>query len=163
MIACSGLTAPPITGTTPPAVSCPATLCEGKSDGNFKYADPITYQVNKSYFLQCLGGVAYCQACWPMSLEFSENCNQCLYTAQDECVTTKPFLPATTYDCPDECPKRGAEFSGNIADPSNNRQYVGCFEGMTVGCVACPGDLQFNEAENACLFEGKFITKPLKK
>jgi len=34
---------------------------------------------------------------------------------------------------------------------------------MTVGCVACPGNLQFNEIENACLYEGKYITEPVKE
>ena len=162
LVTCNAITISPITGTTPPPVKCPNTLCQAKSDGNYKYADPSTYKVNKHYFLQCDGGMAYCQACWPLSLEFSENCNQCLYQAGDECVTTKVWKPATTFECPDECPKRGPVYDGNIADPSNKRQYVGCFQGITVGCVACPGDLEFNEYENACLYDGKYITKPLK-
>ena len=156
VVACNAITISPITGTTPPAVKCPNTLCQAKVDGNYGYVD------NKHYFLQCIGGMAYCQPCWPMNLEYSENCNQCLYNAGDECITTKKWEPATTFACPDECPKQGPDFSGNIADPSNKRQYVGCFKGITVGCVACPGVLEFNEYENACLFEGKYLTKPLK-
>ena len=156
VVACNAITISPITGTTPPAVKCPNTLCQAKVDGSYEYAD------NKHYFLQCIGGMAYCQPCWPMNLEYSENCNQCLYNAGDECITTKKWEPATTFACPDECPKQGPDFDGNIADPSNKRQYVGCFKGITVGCVACPGVLEFNEYENACLFEGKYLTKPLK-
>ena len=163
LASCDAITNPPITGTTPPAVRCPNSLCSGKLDGNFKYADPATYIVNKHYFLQCSQGLAYCQACWPLSLEFSQDCNQCLYQAGDECITTKKWAPATTFTCPDECPRRGPDFNGNIADPTNSRQYVGCWNGVTVGCVACPGNLEFNEYENACLYEGKFLTQPSSK
>ncbi|XP_066922977.1 uncharacterized protein [Clytia hemisphaerica] len=159
---CSGLSAPDVTGTTPPAVPCPNTLCKGKADGNFAYVNPTNYKLVKNYFVQCLGGNAYCQACWPLSLEFSPRCNQCLYGSNDECVTTLPFQPATTFQCPDKCPHRGPKFTGNIADPAEKRQYVACWEGVTVGCVACPGKLEFNESENACLFEGKYITEPTK-
>jgi len=66
-----------ITGTTPPAVPCPNSLCDGKGDGNFEYHYYNQYRAN--YFLQCSNGLAYCQACFPLSLEFSEPCNQCLY------------------------------------------------------------------------------------
>ena len=156
LVACSALTAPPITGTTPPAVDCPNSMCSGKSDGNYAYSG------NHNYFLQCAGGNAYCQACWPLSLEFSPRCNQCLYSKNDECITTKPWEPATTYNCPDICSKYGPDYSGNIADPSQPRQYVGCWLGVTVGCIACPGNLMFNEKENACLYEGKYITEPSK-
>ena len=159
---CHALTPPPVTGNTPPAVQCPNTLCKGKVDGNHIYADPSTYKVNKNYFLQCQMGMAYCQACWPATLEYSNKCNQCLYQASDDCVTTQEWKPATTFECPDVCPTRGPDFDGNIADPSNKRQYVGCFKGITVGCVACPGVLEFNEKENACLYEGKYLTRPVK-
>uniref|UniRef100_A0A7M5V7I6 Uncharacterized protein n=1 Tax=Clytia hemisphaerica TaxID=252671 RepID=A0A7M5V7I6_9CNID len=108
------------TGTTPPAVPCPDSLCHGKADGNFQY---IYYgRLNKNYFLQCSDGLAYCQACWPLSLEFSENCNQCLYSKHDDCVTTQKWHPATTFACPDKCPARGPHFSGNIEDPHNPHQ-----------------------------------------
>ena len=157
LVACNAITNPPITGTTPPAIDCPNTLCSGKSDGNYAIGS------YKNYFTQCIGGLAYCQACWPMSMEFSQECNQCLYNAGDECITTKKWEPATTFFCPDECPTRGHDISGNIADPSNPRQFVACFNGVTVGCVACPGVLEFNESENACLYEGKFLTRPLKE
>eukprot|EP00111_Clytia_hemisphaerica_P003561 TCONS_00010177-protein len=157
------LVAPTVTGTTPPAVACPNSLCKGLADGNYGYVDPATYKPNKHYFTQCLQGLAYCQACWPMNLEFSANCNQCLYSSTDDCVTTKPWEPATTFTCPDECPNRGPDFTGNIADPGNQRQYVGCWNGVTVGCIACPSNLLFNEYENACLFEGKYLTQPLDK
>lgn len=154
--ATSALTPPPITGTTPAPVDCPDSLCYGKDDGNYGY------QSNSHYFLQCDGGKAYCQACWPLSLIFVPKCNQCLYNAYDECVTTQKWHPATTYACPDTCPSKGPKFSGNIADGYQKRQYVACWLGVTVGCVACPGNLEFNEKENACLYEGKYITEPLK-
>ena len=155
LVACNAITNPPMTGTTPPAIDCPNTMCSGKTDGNYAIGS------YKNYFTQCIGGMAYCQACWPMSMEFSQECNQCLYSAGDDCITTKKWAPATTFACPDICGDKGPDFSGNIADPSESRQYVGCWKGITVGCVACPGDLMFNEEENACLFEGKFLTKPL--
>ena len=66
-----------ITGTTPPPVPCPNSLCKGKADGNYEYYYYSYYKPN--YFLQCSNGLAYCQACFPLSLEFSEGCNQCLY------------------------------------------------------------------------------------
>ena len=154
---CNAITNPPITGTTPPAIDCPNTLCSGKSDGNYAI---VSY---KNYFTQCVGGLAYCQACFPLSLEFSQECNQCLYSAGDDCVTTKKWHPATTFECPDKCPHYGPDFSGNVADPSNSHQYIGCWKGVTVGCVACPGNLEFNQKENACLFEGEFLTEPSRK
>ena len=76
--AAAAITNPPITGTTPPAVPCPDSLCKGKADGNFDYRYHGKY--NSHYFLQCSGGLAYCQACFPLSLEFSQDCNQCLYS-----------------------------------------------------------------------------------
>lgn len=48
-------------------------MCNGRADGNYEYSG------NSSYFVTCSGGLAQCQACWPLSLEFSEPCNQCLY------------------------------------------------------------------------------------
>ena len=146
-----------MTGTTPPAVPCPNSLCKGKSDGNFEYHNYGQYRAN--YFLQCSNGLAYCQACFPLSLEFSEPCNQCLYARSDDCVSTEPWTPATTFECPDKCPHNGPHFSGNIKDPQNNRQYVACWKGQTVGCVACPNNLLYNEEWNACLFEGKYVTE----
>ena len=154
ILAISGLKVPDITGTTPPEIDCPNKLCHGKADGNYNiYGYP-------SYFVQCLGGLAYCQACWPLSLQFSETCNQCLYNKKDACVTTEAWKPATTYYCPDKCPHYGPEYSGNVADPQNKRQYVACWKGVTVGCVACPGTLEFNQEWNACLYQGKYKTAP---
>ena len=150
-----------ITGTTPPAVSCPDYLCVGKSDGNYEYYYQGNY--NSHYFLQCSKGKAYCQACWPMSLEYSQGCNQCLYSKKDECVTTKKWAPATTFSCPDMCPGRGHDFSGNMYDPYNTHQYVACWQGVTVGCIICPANLKFNQEENACLYEGKYFTEPIRK
>ena len=185
-----------ITGTTPPAVPCPDSLCKGKSDGNFEYHYYDQYRAN--YFLQCSGGMAYCQPCFPLSLEFSEGCNQCLYTKYgknthtlkkwffkfnyknivlildkytqnliwydilftDNCVTTQPWKPATTLKCPDLCPSRGPEFDGNLLDPVNVNQYVACWRGTTVGCIACPKGLEFNEKWNACLYDGIYKTQP---
>uniref|UniRef100_A0A7M5XDF4 Chitin-binding type-2 domain-containing protein n=2 Tax=Clytia hemisphaerica TaxID=252671 RepID=A0A7M5XDF4_9CNID len=149
------------TGTTPPAVACPNSLCQGKPDGNFEYYYYGDY--NPHYFVQCSNGLAYCQACWPLSLEFSEGCNQCLYSKYDECVTTQPWEPATTFYCPDKCPHYGPEFSGNVEDPNNPHQYVACWKGVTVGCIACPAGLLFNQKWNACLYEGKYKTEPESK
>ena len=156
LVACNAITNPPMTGTTPPAIECPNTMCNGKSDGNYAMGS------HKNYFYQCNGGNAYCQACFPMSLEYSQECNQCLYSAGDECITTRKWAPATTFDCPDACPEYGPDYSKNVADKSNDRQYVACWKGVTVGCIACPGNLKFNEAQNACLYEGKYLTEPSK-
>ena len=67
-----------ITGTTPPHVTCPNKLCHSKMDGNFIYNDPHTGDERSNYFVQCSNGKASCQPCFPLSLEFSEKCNQCL-------------------------------------------------------------------------------------
>jgi hypothetical protein len=151
--AISAFTPPHITGTTPPAIDCPNKLCHGKYDGNYE----IDYEPN--YFVQCVSGSAYCQACWPLRLEFSGKCNQCLYKKGDDCVTTEKWHPATTFECPDKCPHYGPNHSGNVADPYNPRQYVACWKGVTVGCIACPGVLEFSEKWNACLYEGKYMTQ----
>ena len=95
-----------------------------------------------------------------MLLEFSEKCNQCLYSKHDDCVTTIPWDPVVTYHCPDMCGARGPDTSGNIEDPYNLNHYIACWNGVTVGCVKCPGNLQFNEEENACLYEGIYLTQP---
>lgn len=126
---------------------CSESLCYGKFDGNYQ----IDYQPN--HFVQCSGGIAHCQACWPSNLVYSGRCNQCLYDQFDDCSTTKPWLPATSFSCPNECARRGHKFSGNVVDPYQPRQYVACWEGMTVGCIACPAELIFNEETNACLEE----------
>ena len=78
----------------------------------------------------------------------------------DSCVTTKPWKPAVTYHCPDLCPIYGHEFSKNIYDPFNYNHYIACWKGITVGCIACPAGLEFNEKHNACLYHGQFFTKP---
>ena len=78
----------------------------------------------------------------------------------DSCVTTKSWKPAVTYHCPDLCPKYGPDFSGNIYDPFNYQQYIACWNGVTVGCVACPAGLEFNEQQNACLYHGQYFTEP---
>lgn len=75
-------------------------------------------------------------------------------------MTTVQSAPAVTSFCPDKCPHQGPKYSGNIADPDNINHYIACFNGVTVGCIDCPNGLQFNEAWNACLFDGKHITKP---
>ena len=51
---CNAITNPPITGTTPPAIDCPNTMCSGKTDGNYAIGS------YKNYFTQCIGGMAYC-------------------------------------------------------------------------------------------------------
>ena len=60
-------------------VECPSYLCNGKADGNFEYR-PYSGLV-KNRFVQCVDGKPSCQVCWPTSLEFSDKCNQCLYSA----------------------------------------------------------------------------------
>ena len=91
-----------ITGTTPPAVPCPNSLCKGRADGNYEYYYYSRY--NPHYFLQCSNGLAYCQACWPLSLEFSEPCNQCLYNRKDECVSTQPWGTSNHLRMPRQMP-----------------------------------------------------------
>ena len=56
------------------AMDCPNSLCNGRADGNYELSS-VT-----SYFVQCNGGIANCQSCWPKSMVFSEKCNQCLYS-----------------------------------------------------------------------------------
>ena len=55
------------------------SMCNGKADGNYEVRYP-NGEYEPNYFLQCSGGQANCQPCWPQSLEFSETCNQCLYS-----------------------------------------------------------------------------------
>ena len=78
----------------------------------------------------------------------------------DECMTTVAFSPAATSFCPDRCPYLGPKYSGNIADSENKSHYIACWFGATVGCVDFPRGLEFNEEWNACLYNGKHITKP---
>jgi len=156
--ACQALVPDHVTGTTPPPVKCPNSLCNYKPDGNYEYR--IHGHYLRNYFVQCSNGLASCQPCFPLTLEFSENCNQCLFAKNDECVSTQPWDAATTFDCPDKCPHRGPSFSGNIADPHNAHHYVACWYGQTVGCVPCPKGLKYNEKWNACLFKGLFKTQP---
>ena len=144
--------------TTPPAVPCDDSMCSGKSDGNHAYYYHGKFY-NSHYFLQCSNGYAYCQACWPFDLEYSKDCNQCLYNAGDPCVTTKIWTPDATYQCPDLCANYGPKYSGNMYDPDNLKHYIACWEGITVGCVNCPKGLLYNEKENACLYEGKYYTE----
>ena len=75
LVACA-LKNPTITGTIPPSVPCPDSLCKHRADGNYNYHYYGVYRSN--YFLQCTNGLAYCQPCFPLSLRFSEKCNQCL-------------------------------------------------------------------------------------
>ena len=153
-LAANALKVTDVTGTTPPAIDCPNKLCHGRVDGNYY----IPKQPN--YFVQCVSGLAYCQACWPLRLEFSQRCNQCLYSRYDACVTTEKWHPAPKLECPDICPKYGHKFSGNVADGKNPDQYVACWNGITAGCIKCPAGLLFNEKWNACLYEGKFKSLP---
>uniref|UniRef100_A0A7M5UWF6 Chitin-binding type-2 domain-containing protein n=1 Tax=Clytia hemisphaerica TaxID=252671 RepID=A0A7M5UWF6_9CNID len=146
-----------VTGTTPEVVPCPNSLCHGLADGNYEYKYYGVYRSN--YFVQCSNQLASCQPCFPLSLEFSQSCNQCLNKKTDDCVTTLPFQPATTFACPDKCPHAGKHFTGNLADPNNPHQYVGCYQGQTVGCIACPKGLLYNQDWDACLYEGKFKTE----
>ena len=40
-----------------------------------------------------------------------------LFCLSDDCVSTRPFQPATTFNCPDKCPRLGnGDFTGNVAD-----------------------------------------------
>ena len=135
----------PITRTTPATIECPHSLCRGKYDGNYAVKE------NHNYFVQCIHGLAYCQACWPINLEYSETCNQCLYNRHDECHVTQKFVPPTTIQCPDICVHYGPDFSGNIKSPISEKHYAACWKGVTVACVACPKRLLFSEQENSCL------------
>jgi len=82
-----------------------------------------------------------------------------IYCIVDECVTTKPYEGAVTYFCPDKCPRMGVKFQGNIADPYNKQHYIACWNGLTVGCINCPANLEFSEEENACLYSGIYLTE----
>uniref|UniRef100_A0A7M5X469 Uncharacterized protein n=2 Tax=Clytia hemisphaerica TaxID=252671 RepID=A0A7M5X469_9CNID len=143
-----------VLGLQDPGFHCPDSLCNGRADGNYEYAG------NSSYFVTCTGGQVDCQACWPLSLVFKEECNQCLYSKSDECLTTQEWEPVPQFDCPDMCGKMGPSFDGNMADPVQQRHYVACWHGVTVGCIMCPSDLIYNEEHNACLYEGKYFTQP---
>ena len=83
-----------------------------------------------------------------------------LVTLLDSCLTTKKWAPAVTYQCPDVCPQRGHDFTGNMHDPYIPTQYVACWKGVTVGCIACPPGLEFNQKRNACLYHGQYFTEP---
>ncbi|XP_012560701.1 uncharacterized protein LOC105846465 isoform X2 [Hydra vulgaris] len=145
---------------TPVAPPCPQSLCNRMNNGKYEI---VGYPHD---FVQCSNGVAFCQSCWPQSLFFSQACNQCLYKKEDSCYTKKAWKPQSTYPCPDACPSKGPNFSGNIADNVSNGgagnpyQYIGCWKGVTQGCVVCPAGLKFNEQSNACLFDGIYQTKP---
>ena len=60
------------------------------------------------------------------------------------------------WECPDLGPNYGPSFSGNVADPDNPYQYVAIWEGVTIGCVPCPTDLVFDEAQNLCVYNALF-------
>ena len=81
--ACQALEVPHITGTTPPAIHCPNKLCHGRYDGNYEIPG------EPNYFVQCVSGLAYCQACWPLHLVFVGKCNQCLYTKHGKKILFK--------------------------------------------------------------------------
>lgn len=144
------ITKTPITRTTPAAIQCPHSLCRGKYDGNYALKE------NHNYFVQCLHGLAYCQACWPTNLEYSETCNQCLYNRHDECHVTQRFEPVTTIACPDVCVHYGPDFSGNIKSPISKKHYVACWKGVTVACIACPKRSIFSEQDNSCIWGWNF-------
>ena len=57
-------------------------------------------------------------------------------------------------ECPDLGPSYGSSFSGNVADPNNPYQYVAIWNGVTIGCVACPPGLVYNEEQNLCIYGG---------
>ena len=67
-------------------------------------------------------------------------------------TTKKPTTGTKNNVCPDLCPGIGNNFSGNVRDPANDRHYVGCWQGRTVGCQRCPANLIFNEAINQCVY-----------
>ena len=81
----------------------------------------------------------------------------------DPCYTTQSWVPEKRFNCPDICPRKGPNFQGNIADPHEKRHYIGCWNGVTMGCVNCPAGTLFNEYENACLYEGKYLTETMKE
>ncbi|XP_066911535.1 uncharacterized protein [Clytia hemisphaerica] len=142
--------------------NCRDSLCARRADGNYGIKDA------PNHFVSCVNKKAYCQHCWPSTLVYKEECNQCTYTLKDECQTTHAIVapPRREGDkeiiCPDICVKKGPKFDGNIANPNYKGHYVACWKGMTVGCIDCPGDLLFNEKEQACLYDGKFMTEPMK-
>ena len=79
----------------------------------------------------------------------------------DECYTTDTWVPASTYECPDMCTQYGPDYDGNVNDPGNPHHYVACWKGVTMGCVACPGNLMFNMRNNSCMYDGEHYTMPM--
>ena len=78
-------TLPRFTGSTPPTIDCPRQLCDYRGNGNFAIPG------RDNYFVQCVNGGAFCQPCFPLSLVFSEQCNQCLSRGRNnQCFTTGP-------------------------------------------------------------------------
>lgn len=132
--------------SSPSGFLCSNSLCQGRYDGNYEISS------RPNYFLQCIGGMAYCQACFPSYLIFSERCNQCLYQKKDPCFTSSKWEPSWASFCPDKCPKHGSRFTGNIKDPYNAYHYIACWRGVTVGCITCPAGLKFSESTNACIY-----------
>ena len=68
-------------------------MCLDKKDGDYAYYNPDIVPPNdriKSYYLSCVGRYAYCRFCWPLTLEYSESCNQCLFKNTDPCYPTPP-------------------------------------------------------------------------
>ncbi|XP_066910840.1 uncharacterized protein [Clytia hemisphaerica] len=154
------LTAKPVTGVSPPPITCPKSLCINRTDGNYAYQ--LNGAKNDHYFLQCSGGEASCQPCFPQSLVFKEECNQCLTSLRSECVDNGQGVPLPEYFCPDKCGREGLPefFTGNIEDPYNPEHYVVCLAGKLAACIKCPEGLEFNEMWNACLYSGKYKTEP---
>jgi len=150
-----------VTGEPLPQIDCPREMCNGKDNGNYEYRN--NGETRENYFVSCMGGIAYCQPCFPLTLVFKEECNQCVYSMEDSCYTTQPYTQSTlpAFDCPSgRCPSRDEDFSGNVADPNERRHYIACWKGMVTGCVTCPYPLLFNEEENSCLYDGKYMTEP---
>ena len=68
-----------------------AELCNGKADGNYAIKDAL------NHFVQCVDKRAYCQSCWPQSLVFKEECNQCLYHMKGKHVIISIFTNSNCY------------------------------------------------------------------
>ena len=87
-----------------------------------------------------------------------------MFVILDDCIVTTAWDPAVSYFCPDKCPYlKEKKFTGNIEDPYNPRHYIACYMGRTVGCITCPGKLEFNQDWNACIYYGKHKTEKVRK
>lgn len=78
------------TGTPIPSISCPDSLCTGKSNGNYRHPD------NPRYFVTCENQLAKgCQRCAD-GLYFNWQCNQCRSQEDMDSIVCDYYTGSTT-------------------------------------------------------------------